>query len=206
MSDPFFGYYARRNAPDLRLATTTTTLDELVTTPIDVMKIDTDGYELDVLHGAEKLLQSCLAIEVETQFHGLISETSNVFCNIDSFLRAKGFSLYKLSPIHYSRSALPRAFLYDIPAQNAAGQIVWADALYFRQGETTEQCRNLALLFDLYGLEDAAADILLSMPGLFDGVEDRPALDFLARKIHGPEATYKKVIEAFLANPIGFAR
>ena len=80
-----------------------------------------------------------------------------------------GFSLFKLAPALYARSALPRPFVYNIPAQNTSGQIAWADALYVRDdaGGDPDRRRNLALILDIYGLEDAAADILLETPGLF---------------------------------------
>jgi hypothetical protein len=106
-----------------------------------------------------------------------------------------------LEPVNYARSALPLPFLYDIPANNVRGQITWADALYVRDfdGAQVEHDRlgTLALILDVYELEDAAAEILLATPDLFPG-----ALDFLARKVHG--VSYQEVTEAFMADPIGF--
>lgn len=203
MADPFYAFYARRfsNVMSPRTTDRWATIDELWSGPVDILKIDTDGWDFDVLRGAEKVLTSCLAIEIETQFHGPITPTANVFCNIDSFLRDRGFSLFRLEPVTYARSALPLPFLYDIPANNIRGQITWADALYIRDfaGGEVEQDRlgTLALILDLYELEDVAAEILLATPGLFPG-----ALDFLARKVHG--VSYREVTEAFMADPIGF--
>lgn len=205
MADPFFGYFARRFAQQElpRMTDRCATIDELWNGPADMLKIDTDGWDFDVLRGAEAVLGSCLAVEIETQFHGPISPTANVFCNIDSFLRERGFSLFRLEPVSYGRSALPRPFLYEIPANTAGGQIMWADALYVRDlaGKDIEpdRLRSLALILDLYGLEDAAAEILLATPGLFEG-----GLDFLSNKLYG--VSYKRVTDAFLADPINFHR
>jgi len=223
--DPFYGYYSRRfaRAQAPRFTQKTTSLDHLLQqtsmTVVDVLKIDTDGHELDVLRGAERTLQSgCLAIEVEVQFHGRVSSAANTFCNIDTHMRERGFTLFRLVPVHYSRAALPRPFVLDIPAQTSGGQIFWADALYardlgdvnyaarFGMNPTRQQCRQLALVFDLYGLEDSAAEILLANTDLFEGIDNASVLDFLSTKLYGPRVKYTQVIKAFMKNPLGFQR
>lgn len=223
MADPFFGYYARRfarkEAPRIteRVATLDTLLSEARIPVVDFLKIDTDGFDFDVLRGAESTLANgCLAVEIEIQFHGRISRQSNTFCNIDGFLREHGFTLFKLAPVSYARSALPRPFSLDIPAQTEGGQVVWADAFYARDfadvnyagkfglTPTSDQRRNLALIFDLYGLEDAAAEILLANQSLFDPVDEMRLLDFLVGKLYGARVTYRDTIEAFMADPIHF--
>src|SRR5262245_56497233 len=101
--------------------------------PPDFIKIDTDGNDLPVVLGAKRLLRTgVLGLEVEMQFHGGVHEYGNTFSNIDTLLRTEGFSLFDLSPYRYSRAALPDLFLYDLPAQTSSGQVVWADAVYFR--------------------------------------------------------------------------
>lgn len=103
LADPFFSYYTRHFAQmeRPRISDRVSTVDALVSEAdtieqVDVLKIDTDGWDFDVLRGAERVLASgCLAVEIETQFHGPVSTTSNVFCNIDSFLREHGFTLFK---------------------------------------------------------------------------------------------------------------
>ncbi len=207
MRDCFFGHHARRFAGERtpRMTNRTATVDEIVAElgmpRVDMLKVDTDGFDFDTLRGSVHTLESCLAVEVETQFHGPISRTANVFCNIDSFMREHGFSLFKLAPVSYSRSALPRPFVYDIAAQNHAGQVMWADALYIREGvHEADRRRNLALILDVYGLEDAAAEVIMETPHLFDV----SALDFLARKVHGDDVTHDRLTRAFMADPVGF--
>jgi hypothetical protein len=209
MTDPFYRYYAERfggsNLPPV--TDRTATLDALLDGfPADVLKIDTDGYDFDVLRGATQTLPGCLAVDIEVQFHGPVSSDANVFCNIDLFLRERGFTLLKLEPIRYSRAALPQAFLYDIPAQTARGPVQWADAFYARDllnaATAPDQLRNLATILDAYGLEDMAAEIILGYPQLFDP----GALDFLARKVHGSTATYRGIVDRFMRGPVTFGR
>lgn len=218
--DPFYRYYQRLFENSISLGNphvteAAATLDEIVAKHAfgspDLLKIDTDGFELDVLRGALQTLSGTLAVEIEVQFHGLAAEGANVFSEIDRFLRQAGFSLMKLMPYAYSRSALPRPFLYpDLPAQTLGGPIQWADALYVRDMVTyvdpstssTDRDRRLqiaAMVLDAYGLEDVAAEIILTFPDSFPGVADL-LLDALAKAVHGPEASYNAVIEQFLRN------
>jgi len=212
-ADPFFAYYLERFGAkrDPVLATRVADVDALAAEAgldgVDVLKIDTDGYDFDVLCGATRTLSSCVAVEIEVQFQGPVSDDANVFCNIDRLLRKEGFSLFKLAPVHYARSALPRPFLYDIPANNVAGPLAWGDALYVRDvgvapndATTKDKLRSLALVLDIYGLEDAAAEILLSHPDLF-GPSAR-ALDFLAAKLYGSDISYSDVVTRFCQDPI----
>lgn len=213
LKDHFIEYYTKRfnRGEKIKISKDSKTLDAVLSenvnfSQIDVLKIDTDGTEFDILRGAEKTLFKTLAVEIEVQFHGIVSETSNTFCNIDSFLRNQGFTLFKLEPAMYSRSALPKPFKFEIPAQNTSGQIMWADALYVHEArirQDNESRRSFALIFDLYGLEDAAAELLLETPGLFDGEKDEKCLDFLAKKIYGSDASYIMILEKFISNPIG---
>jgi Methyltransferase FkbM domain len=101
---------------------------------VDFIKIDTDGYDFEVLQGAEALFAAggVLGVNVECQFHGPVDDRANVFCNIDRFLRQRGFSFYDMSIARYSRAVLPQPFELDLPAQSVRGQACWGDAIYFR--------------------------------------------------------------------------
>lgn len=215
-ADPFYSHYQRLfeqaiGLSDVQVSDRSATLDDILESAglpaVDLIKIDTDGYELEVLEGARRTLNAaCLMVEVECQFHGLSSAHANVFANIDSHLRAQGFTLVKLAPMGYSRAALPRPFHYpELPAQTVGGPIQWADALYARDLLATDAPADLrrsrkvqimACLFELYGLEDMAAELVLRFPGAFAGV-DRSILDGLAGKMLGDGATYDEAIRRF---------
>lgn len=220
LSDPFYSHYQRlfeRSAGgsgNIRYANRSATLDEIVQRAaipaIDLLKIDTDGFELDVLRGAsDTLARGCLAVEVEVQFHGRADANANVFANIDVFLRQRGFTLLKLDTHCYSRSALPRPFVYpDLPAQTIGGPVQWGDALYCRDllshfelhGPLTEAdgraIQVAALILDCYDLGDVAAELVLAFPQCFGGREAE-FLDVLAKRVAGPNARYDEMIRSF---------
>jgi FkbM family methyltransferase len=151
---------------------------------IDFLKIDTDGSDYQVLMGAKELLESgaLLGITVECHFHGDVHEHSNIFCNIDRFLRGCGFSLFDLDVQRYSRAELPRPFLRNDPGPTLGGQAQWAEALYFRDLADADYAAmwshsydvakqtKLACLFELFHLQDCAAELLLRNRAMFEAV------------------------------------
>ncbi len=76
------------------------TLDTLVAdagmpATIDLLKIDTQGTELQVLRGAERVLPRVRLIWVEVSFVALY-EGSALFADVHAFLRSRGFRLYSI--------------------------------------------------------------------------------------------------------------
>jgi len=69
---------------------------------------------------------------------------------------------------------------------------------------TSDQHRNLALIFELYSLEDAAAEIVLASENLFHPAKNELVLNFLTGKLYGKQSHYRDIIEAFMADPIRF--
>lgn len=177
---------------------------------LDFLKVDTDGSDLQVLIGSEKLLQrgAWLGILVETQFQGRTDDYANTFANIDRYLRAKGFELYDLDRHRYTRAALPGLFEYNIPAQTLTGQALWGDALYFRDladshyesnwdyRVTTERLLKLVALFDLFGLPDCAAELLLARPELTKEEDQNHLLNLLVKSA-GFNRTYEQHVKCF---------
>lgn len=183
---------------------------------VDIIKIDTDGHDFEVLLGAAATLAQCrvLGIEIEVQLHGAEHPCANVFHNIDRFLRGRGFTLFDFAPHRYSRGALPARFLYDIPAQTVSGQVVWADAVYLRDladpdyrvmhqfAEDHDKLLKLCCLFEIFGLPDCAAELLLRLrrEEIVDPSLCRLLLDDLA-----PEGeSYDDYIARFDRDPTAF--
>lgn len=88
----------------------------------DFIKIDTEGYELNILKGAVGVLNNACGLEVEVEFCGL-HEEQRIFSEVDIYLRGLGFSLFDLRPAYWKRNIEP---------QLGRGQIVFADALYLK--------------------------------------------------------------------------
>ena len=190
------------------------TLDERFTDArtLDFLKVDTDGSDIQVLLGAERLLRegAFLGLMIEMQFHGPSHDYANTFANIDRLVRALGFTLYDLDRTRnrYTRAALPGLFEVEATAQTLSGQLLWGDALYFRDlanpayremwhyDVTRERLLKLVALFDLYALPDCAAELLLAYPELTSEAERQVLLDMLVKSA-GFDATFKEHTERF---------
>lgn len=185
---------------------------------IDFLKIDTDGHDFECLLGAQRLLQSgCLGVLIECQFHGPVHPYANTFCNIDRFLREKGFSLFSLTSYNHSKGHLPDIFKYDIFAQTNKGQVRWGDALYFRDfGDkdyekkfpdvviTPENLLKLACLYDLFDHQDSLAE-LIHVRGEMMGLskEERTMLlDLITPPFQGKPMSYVDYINLFKKDPM----
>lgn len=175
------------------------------------LKIDTDGFDLDVLLGSRRLLDApgLLGLSVESQFVGNIGPKANVFSNIDTLLRRHGFTLFDLDPARYARRSLPAPFMFKAPVHSSTGQLVWAEAVYFRDygnpdyekmwGIAPEKADilKLACLFELYGLADCAADLLLKYGGHFEDGFVETCLDILTPLLAGRPVSHAGYLAAF---------
>ncbi|MCA1695476.1 MAG: FkbM family methyltransferase [Actinobacteria bacterium] len=109
---------------------------------VDVIKIDTQGSELDILRGADRTLDAVRAVEVEVEFNELYHGVP-LFGEIDRYLRDKGFVLWRLRDMaHYAQRGVARdwwseEFFYydDLMARflTGGGQLFWANAFYLRR-------------------------------------------------------------------------
>ncbi len=107
----------------------------------DFIKIDVQGFELDILKHGVKTLENTLVVETEVEFIPLYKEQP-LFCDIQSFFREQGFVLHKLTdvsgrmfrPIHSNNPFEPMS------------QILWADAIFVRSFLSLEKYSDLDLL------------------------------------------------------------
>jgi len=89
----------------------------------DVIKVDTQGTELDVLRGAGDLLSSVMAVELEVEFVPQYLGQS-LFADVDAFMRQQGFMLRGLRRTNW-RTVADHAHPFG-------GQIIHGDALYLK--------------------------------------------------------------------------
>ncbi|MGN7614615.1 FkbM family methyltransferase, partial [Magnetococcales bacterium HHB-1] len=145
--------------------------------PADFIKLDVEGAEWDVLHGGKESLASALGVCFETYFKDVAKQP--VFSKIDQLLSPLGFELFDLELKRFSRRVLPQVSPYRdsqgnrIPGPGYRGQVLSADALYFRdaiqeikQGKRAfwqqeERLLKLAALYEIYGLYDCTIELLL---------------------------------------------
>ncbi len=176
---------------------------------VDFMKTDTDGSDYYVLRGAQKTLteRGVLGAAVECPLHGTPHLHANTFANIDRYMRECGFALHDLNVWRYSRGALPAHFTYAIPAQTVAGPVQWCDALYLLDpisrprlfhSLSSSQMLKLLMLYDVFGLPDCAAELLLALRdrGVDIGIDYDPLLNLIA-----PGGDYAACVAAFDRDP-----
>ena len=89
----------------------------------DVMKVDTQGTELDVLIGAGQLLDNVLAVELEVEFVPQYQDQP-LFSDVDAFLRDQGFQLRGIRRTFWREKA--------DHVHSFGGQLIHGDALYLR--------------------------------------------------------------------------
>lgn len=175
--------------PELACATEIGTIQIDVTTldswlveagdgPVDFIKLDVQGAELDVLKGGEECLQQVRGLEIEVEFNP-IYYGQPLFGDVDRFLRRCGFVLWRLSNlVHYTdgrdKVTLPATdkFHYDsqpVVVQGLAGQLFWGHAYYVRPEIAAggaeldwRQCLRDAAVWHVLGFYDLSNRLLRS--------------------------------------------
>lgn len=144
--------------PARSLTAKSTTLDRFLgdrgVTKIDALKLDTQGSELDILKGAERLIRDCVFLNIEIEFNPLY-EGQSLFCDVDRFLRDRGFVLWRLNNLaHYSTGLVaseahpillasePGSYQY-VPVDN--GQLFWGDAFYVKEAACPTSAASLSV-------------------------------------------------------------
>lgn len=125
----------------------------------DFLELDTQGSELDILTGADRLLrESVLGVQVEVEFEPMY-DRQPLFADVDTFLRARGFRLFDLARYHARREVVGAG----VPTR---GQLLWGHALYLRDHRrplSTNLALRLAVIATLLHMPDVAADVLASL-------------------------------------------
>jgi FkbM family methyltransferase len=141
--------------------------------PVDFMKLDVEGAELDVLMGAEKSLsEDILGVSVEVAFYPF-HEHRPVFRDLDAFLWSKGFALFDLECVRYARKILSPFLFHPAPGSTREGQVIWGQAIYFRDAAASLKASGkappewplvrvlkLAAVMEVFNFHDCAAELL----------------------------------------------
>jgi FkbM family methyltransferase len=144
--------------------------------PTHVLKLDVQGAELDVLQGAVEQLSTVRLIESEVEFNPMY-DRQPLYANIDLFLRAHGFVLWRLCQlVHYEIAGHSSEFvvgdeqffenrLVQFPAEG--GQVFWGHAYYVPEelafgnpGQDWRQCIRDAAIAWAYSFHDLARQAL----------------------------------------------
>lgn len=176
----------------------TTTLDHLAQAQgvrADIIKVDSQGVDLEILKAGTRVLDGAFCVEVEPGFTQNYAG-ENIFAPMDEFMRSRGYLLFDLR-VHKIGRANPLAGV-------GKGQPLWSEALYLYDpiaagaAPTREAalkalriCKalgyqdygyELAQFFHSAGVLDADAFHFLQKPGNWTGPD--PGLKFrLWRKL-----------------------
>ncbi|MCG6534962.1 MAG: FkbM family methyltransferase, partial [Syntrophales bacterium LBB04] len=104
---------------------------------IDFIKLDVQGAELEILQGAGNLLDSIIGMNIEVWFVPIYLKQP-LFADIDIYIRNKQFDFYSFiintAGQYAGRMTSPASMgnIITAYAQRFAGQLLTADALYFK--------------------------------------------------------------------------
>lgn len=183
---------------------------------VDFIKIDCDGGDLDAIRSAWNVIQErkVKALLVEVNWSGGTDENSNTYHNIDRLLKTAGFQPFAIEQNTFSKAALPLPYKYSIFAQTNGGQPVQGDVLFVRDcgakdfeavtGQNWDPVDYLkaACLFELFGLQDCAAEILVNKREKLQKILDVDVcLDMLVKEVYPEEQSYRNFMTKFNANP-----
>ncbi len=152
----------------------------------DFIKIDCEGFEPEILKGAENLLRTgVLAIEVETSFDVSTTVPETHFGAVYKQLLPHGFLLYDLEFNRIRRSSfVRRARSRGMKNLRTVARPATFNVLFYRDAPSSsaDEALKRAIILELYGMVDSAYDILIANTAIFAGdVSIEEAADQLLR-------------------------
>jgi FkbM family methyltransferase len=128
--------------------------------PVDFIKIDVQGAELEIFEGGVRTLRDTLCTVCEVEFVPLYRDQP-LFGDVDALLRRRGLAFHKFLGL---AGRITKAWPSTSGATTSMQQM-WADAVFVRDllsagtlGDT--QLLKLAVLLDLYDSRDVATYLL----------------------------------------------
>jgi len=206
-------FYGRHTTSDIGTVIVSEPVVETVTLPEalsglgwipDFLKLDAEGVELEIMQGAESLLPRVIGILTEVRFTRSMCG-STIFWEVEKYAREQGYELYDLDTYRVSKKHLPYPYLYSNKYADGSlaagpatqGQLWNADALYFRDliGKQIDARTAVAAacLFEIFGLSDCAAELILANKEAFARLAPVDTLlDLLVPEVKGRRLSYKE--------------
>lgn len=122
--------------------------------PVDFIKIDIQGAELEVFQGGLSTLKDVVAIVTEVEFIHLY-ENQPLFGDVNAFLIQNGFSFHNF--LGLAGRALKPSLVNNDP--NYPSQHIWTDAIFLKDlmqldAFSSDQLLKLSVLASIYGILD----------------------------------------------------
>lgn len=143
----------------------TRSADPKIHHPVDFLKLDAQGAELDILTGARETLRDVVGLEVEVEFAEMYLGQP-LFRDVDRFVAEHGLKLFKLRRMEWVRNTVTEGW------RSSAGQIIHGDALYLRdpldggawRPTDARQAEALIAIACVYDLHDFAVELASTGP------------------------------------------
>ena len=138
-------------------------LDSLKIDKIDFIKIDVQGYNLEVLKGSNKALEKAVGIEIECEFKEIYKNQS-LFRDVDEYLSKHNFELCDFTDIvRWSEKVNDEK--KQIDKIDNQGEIIFVNALYIKKNLQhekidTKKLKKIILIYLLYGQYSKALNLI----------------------------------------------
>jgi len=150
----------------------TTTVDSLKL-PVDFLKMDAEGAELEIMKGAKETIKNTvLGLCLEVMFQPW-RQGAPTFDRVHQFCVGQGFRLYDLSTYrHVRRNFALKTHQNYSSGLSPFGQLIWGEALYLRDAVeeisnperiawwTPERIYKILALYEMHYLHDCAFELL----------------------------------------------
>lgn len=164
----YLGRFQRQQNNESSISVELRRLDQIKEVPpVDILKMDVQGAEVDILQSGKKKLAKAVAIIPEVRFYRLY-QNEPLLGDLDLALRAQGFVLHKFLPP--KALPLPNSQSHRIKTAAQRNQLVDGDAVYIRDmedldGWSDQQLAHLAIasgcIFDSQDLAIRCLDHLV---------------------------------------------
>jgi FkbM family methyltransferase len=124
----------------------------------DFLKVDTEGFEPEVLKGARSLLGSVLALDIETNFSTSPILPKTHFWGVYENLLPD----FTVQDMAFNR--IPRAGFVNAGGTETIARPATFNILFAREPRSQDETLRLAIIFELYGLMDTAYDLAMAHP------------------------------------------
>lgn len=190
---------------------------------VDFVKIDIEWHELEALEGMVGFLSSqnpILGLEVEVHFGHYKAKPQ--LSEIEMFLRPFGYSLVDIDIYKMADAALPSLVAWDhrnhlnepVSGPTITGRMNFGDALFVLDTnglherpsleKNVMRMLKLASLYEMYGLSDITAGLLLCYASLFEPVlkpySIKDCLKHMVPDYYGKGLSYDEYMAAYKRN------